>query len=558
MWLWKRTPSCDGIYLFIINASYFWLYMKGETAMNTVRKMVSLLMIVAFCIGVMPGAAMADSTSSTYSDAGIVSISAGASMSAAVLSDGTLWTWGCGERQLSVYGGSRKDIRSQSLGLAAGAFVPSTPMMVISNSAKSVKCSMYCGDTKFLGWADVGLYGPMTAVLRNDDTLWMWGSNGNGALGNGSTDYSWRPVKVLDNVVSYDASGHHSAAVTSDGALYTWGSNNYGQLGDGTTESSLSPKKIEGMENVVAVSLGEYHSAALKADGTLWIWGSNTYGQLGDGTTDNSLVPKQILTNVKDVSLGDYYSMALKTDGTVWVWGNNYDGRLGLGGSHQTPSLNENIEDICSIEAGTDFSAAIDTDGNLWMWGSNRNGKLGNGSSANTLYTPEIVMEDVEQVALGQAHALALKKDGSLWAWGSNYEGELGDFTTTSKSYPVQIYLGQIQATFGANDSSEAQAKTLLVPWSDAYLYADSSIYNKNLAIDGIVLSEAAYNSPGTVFAQFGFSYADSEYNGKYPSYYVGYRATYDFDNPHVEIMMAIRGTKGNDDILSDLRSHLQ
>src|SRR3989344_1483851 len=119
----------------------------------------------------------------------------------------------------------------------------------------------------------------------------------------------------------------HTIAIKSDGTLWAWGYNLYGQLGDGTTSQRNSPVQIGTDNNWVSISAGGYHTIAIKSDGTLWAWGSNDYGQLGDGTMVDKTTPAQIGTDANWVSIsaGDYHTIALKSDGTLWAWGrNNY------------------------------------------------------------------------------------------------------------------------------------------------------------------------------------------------------------------------------------------
>ena len=158
---------------------------------------------------------------------------------------------------------------------------------------------------------------------------------------------------------------------------------------------------------------------------------------------------------------------------------------------------------------------------------------------------------------------MALKYDGSLWAWGNNQYGQLGDYTKDKKSYPVEITLGRINASFQGAYMSEA--KDLDIPWDDTYLHDESNNYNSDMAVGGIVLSEAVYNTDRykvqDKFAQFGYQYAaHGRSTGIHPAYYVGYKITWDFDNPTVHIIMSVRGTKtdaddGSEDITQDVRA---
>ncbi|MGB9849149.1 MAG: Ig-like domain-containing protein, partial [Moorellaceae bacterium] len=174
---------------------------------------------------------------------------------------------------------------------------------------------------------------------------------------------------------------NHSLAVKSDGTVWAWGWNYYGQLGDGTTINHTTPMRVTNLTGVVAVAAGIYHSLALKSDGTAWAWGWNGYGHLGDGTTTNRTAPVQVqgLTGVVAVAAGGYHSLALKSDGTVWAWGRNYEGQLGDGTTtnRYTPVQVKNLTGVVAVAAGYYHSLALKSDGTVWAWGRNYEGQLG-------------------------------------------------------------------------------------------------------------------------------------------------------------------------------------
>ncbi len=124
---------------------------------------------------------------------------------------------------------------------------------------------------------------------------------------------------------------YHTIALKSDGTVWSWGYNYYGQLGDGTTTNSYTPVQVSSLSGVTAIAGGYYHTIALKSDGTVWTWGNNDIGQLGDGTTNNRLTPVQVsgLSGVTAIAGGYSHTIALKSGGTVWAWGYNKDGQLG-------------------------------------------------------------------------------------------------------------------------------------------------------------------------------------------------------------------------------------
>ena len=241
--------------------------------------------------------------------------------------------------------------------------------------------------------------------------------------------------------------GEHSLALKSDGSLWAWGINTYGAIGDGTTSGRLVPTPIGTDTDWALVAEGAYCSFALKSDGSLWAWGHNASGQLGDGTTTDRLVPTRIGTDVDWVAVagGLAFSLALKSDGSLWAWGYNEGGRLGDGTTtnRPTPTRIGTDRDWVRISAGSGYCLALKSDGSLWAWGSNLRGQLGDGTTTEA-HTPTRVGTDTDwvTVACGPDHSLALKSDGTLWAWGNNVKGELGDDTTIERRVPTRIGTG--------------------------------------------------------------------------------------------------------------------
>lgn len=174
-------------------------------------------------------------------------------------------------------------------------------------------------------------------ALKNDGTVWAWGSNDLGQVGNGVTGGNvLSPVQVsgLTNVIAISANERRCLALKSDGTVWAWGVNWNGQLGDGTTTHRNVPVQVSGLTNVTAISAGYLHSIVVKNDGTIWAWGVNGFGELGDGTTTDKLIPVQSTSLsgvVTSVSAGHYSSYAVKNDGTMWSWGWNVFGQLGDG-----------------------------------------------------------------------------------------------------------------------------------------------------------------------------------------------------------------------------------
>jgi len=275
-----------------------------------------------------------------------------------------------------------------------------------------------------------------SGVIAQDGSLYMWGVNDFGQIGDGTTKNRYKPTKILDHVVSVSLGDYYSGAITQDGSLYMWGSNVYGQIGDGTTEDRYKPTKI--LDHVIAVSLGYCHSGAITQDGSLYMWGSNDSGQIGDGTTEDRYKPTKILDHVIAVSLGVSHSGAITQDGSLYMWGSNSRGGIGDGTTEVRYKPTKILDHVIAVSLQTGNSGAITQDGSLYMWGSNVYGEIGDGTEEDR-YKPTKILDHVIAVSLGVGHSGAIIQDGSLYMWGWNSDGQIGDGTTKARYTPTQI-----------------------------------------------------------------------------------------------------------------------
>jgi alpha-tubulin suppressor-like RCC1 family protein len=322
------------------------------------------------------------------------------------------------------------DMRKAFLSLAIAMLLCLSIVPPISAAGPFGKTTFSSGDVHYL-------------AIKTDGSLWVWGANEHGQIGNGTSDgyvSQIAPVKAMDDVVTACVGGEfltggHTLAVKSDGSLWAWGSNANGKLGDGTLEMKTSPVKI--MDGVVSVSAGFGHSLAITEDDSLWGWGyTMPIGLGGPGNSSNQLYPVKIMDGVAAASAGGFHTLALKTDGSLWACGENEHGQIGNGAqdSANVHSFVKIMDGVVSISAGNYFSFAIKADGSLWAWGHNGRGQLGDGTHHIESATAGGFFEGIDKAApikimdgvatasgsmLGQLHfSAAVKTDGSLWAWG--------------------------------------------------------------------------------------------------------------------------------------------
>ena len=289
---------------------------------------------------------------------------------------------------------------------------------------RSTPVTTFAGGTD---WKQVAGGNNHIAAIKTDGTLWTWGLNGSGQLGINGTTTRCTPVTTFAGGTDWKqvaCGSFHTVAIKTDGTLWTWGSNVYGQLGDNTTSNRLTPvTTFAGGTDWKQVACSN-HTAAIKTDGTLWVWGRNNSGQLGINEVFNTkCTPVTTFaggTNWKQVACGRTHTAVIKTDGTLWTWGSNIYGELG------TNDTTQRSTPVTTFAGGTNwkqvacgyvnYTSAIKTDGTLWTWGWNAYGQLGDNTAVNRSIpvTTFAGGTNWKQVASGFYHTAAIKTSDDL------------------------------------------------------------------------------------------------------------------------------------------------
>ena len=314
-------------------------------------------------------------------------------------------------------------------------------------------------------WMSIGSSGNsapgyVTLSTKADGTLWAWGGNYYGDLGQNTITYHSSPVQIPGTNWNQVNGGGGGCATKTDGTLWACGYNNAGQLGLNNITNYSSPVQLPGTTWQVGNSKASLHSSsfAIKTDGTLWAWGSNNSGKLGRNDVVQRSSPAQVGTdtNWNTISTTNVFTVATKTDGTAWAWGRNEYGELAQNNQgNPATSMSSPIQigtdtNWTSITAGNVAAFGTKTDGTLWAWGWDRHACLALGpshslpnpikiSSPTQIGTDTNWSTNLGTVATMDSAAAVIKTDGTLWSWGLNDFGQLGHNNKTTYSSPRQI-----------------------------------------------------------------------------------------------------------------------
>lgn len=270
-----------------------------------------------------------------------------------------------------------------------------------------------------------------------------------------NNNWSVSAEEIINPNLEYISCGDaFKVAVKYDGSVWVWGQNTYGQLGNGTYTNSQKPTPVHGLNDVISVSCGDSHVLALKKDGTVWSWGLNSRGQLGDGTTTKRNIPEQIqgLTDIVLISSAGTYSLALSKDGTVWEWGGMelseyYNNKLVFNPAEAwrtTPRKKNLLHKSVAIVAGKQESILLTDKGELYVYDSENSQLIDN-------------IKGIKLVTKGFEHTAILKDDGTVWSWGGyNVYGQIGNgetqyYETIYKETNVEETVGYIYVPDGNN-----------------------------------------------------------------------------------------------------------
>jgi len=378
---------------------------------------------------IVPHAPIADFLEGT-----VIQVAAGHTHSAALMDDGTVWTWGD-----NLFDGGTAEYRVYDVGFDTNLLEGIEALEGLKElQGKYTLTATYETNDPAIKKVDIDnvIYVAagknITAAIKEDGSLWTWGYNEYGALGNGidfiTPDVEFEidstPYKILEDVKRVSLGDKWGMAVKNDGTLWAWGNNDSGVLGNRTKVGGHSCVPIKMMDNVFMASAGAYHGLALKKDGTVWIWGNNENGRLGFAKVLKlALEPQKIHEDAVNITTGYQHSTVTKNDDSMWAWGDITDGMV-------TRIVSEGIsEEIKKPNDDNSWVLLFFNDGSLYTWAPRY----------DILYP---IADSVVQASRFSDHLLVLKEDGSVWAWGSNSYSQLGDGTTEKRDELVLIYPG--------------------------------------------------------------------------------------------------------------------
>ncbi len=296
-------------------------------------------------------------------------------------------------------------------------------------------------------WRQVSTSGATTCAIRADSSLWCWGLSNFGQLGRGKTSPVTTPTQVGTNRTwtSVSTSWFHTCATRANGTLWCWGANKHGELGLGSVgPARTSPQKVGTLATWTSVTSGGFHSCATRSDGTAWCWGQNIFGQLGNADVAIQPAPVQVgtLTDWARLSASWAHTCGVTTTGEGRCWGFNGSGQIGDGTltTRRAPVTVAGAHSWTSISTAESSSCAVDATGGAWCWGANRYGQLGTGQTATSLVPVPMPGSPVwAALSAGWWHGCGLRQDGETFCWGNNEWGQLGDASLANSGLPKEV-----------------------------------------------------------------------------------------------------------------------
>ena len=400
-------------------------------------------------------------------------------ITAAIRSDGRLFTWGSEDESTFNQGNNNGALFGQNISIIGGL---TSPTQVGTSS-----------------WTTVSVGYRHVAAIRSDGRLFTWGNGDSGKLGDTSTAHRSSPVQVGTSSWTSVSCGHNfTAAIRSDGRLFTWGNGDSGELGTWQTPTfktiayapsaavairsdgtlwAWGPGGLDGYHRSNPVQIGSSSwtqvvvtkdiltaYAAIRSDGALFTWGVNLNGSLGDGTSTSRSSPVQIGTSSwTSVKAGASHFGAIRSDGNLFMWGSNFYGELGTNDSihRSSPTQVTTMSSVSVLTLGAGFTGVIKA-GALFAWGSNVYGQMGDNKLIGA------VSGSWTQISVGPSHMAAIKSTGGLFTWGTNGSGQLGLNNTMNTSSPSQVGSGSwSNVSAGANHTLAVASNGTLWAWGN-------------------------------------------------------------------------------------------
>ena len=482
---------------------------------------LSLLMIMVMSMNENVHAEMVPFPSNPYQyyeDLKFSEISLGGSHSAAITTDGRLYTWGF--NNFGQLGNTTNNIGYDPEDI--------TNNFVLNPNEIIVK---------------VALGRSHSLAITSEGRVFTWGWNIYGQLGNGGTANKDVPTEITskfslnpgETVIDASLGYVHSIILTSEGRVFTFGSNSYGQLGNDLSSNQDEPFNITGSfalesnETIVKISAGDYHSLALTSNNRIYVWGYNNFGQVGDDSLVNKDIPVDITSSfalsgaevITVVEGGTYHSGAVTSTGRTFTWGKNNSAQLGNGTTDfkQVPTeitsgFTLNVGEIVTdISLGGSHSMAITSEDRLFSWGFNYYGQLGDNSTAFR-YSPVGISsyytlndsEGISKFGVGGNHSSFITSNGRLFIWGNNGSGQVGDKSATSYLVPLEIFGEKVEVLPLPSYSSVSEINKILLTYLNPetngmnnfielsiFPEFDFGVNVKNIKVNGVTYNNTSF-----------------------------------------------------------------